>query len=110
NPRRHDQSKLGQIFYFFPAADRFIKEIDAISCCDSAVMRWSTQKALEQDARIKHARLCETWSRSFHWVFQSDRSLDFNVIIIPVLIILLGFIWREKIVNMFAPSLPIYLQ
>ncbi|KAG5729205.1 hypothetical protein E4T56_gene9162, partial [Termitomyces sp. T112] len=26
NPRRHDQSKLGQIFYFFPAADRFIKE------------------------------------------------------------------------------------
>ncbi|KAG6851130.1 hypothetical protein H0H93_001010 [Arthromyces matolae] len=96
-----------RILYYRPTVDTYIGELASISWSESAVMRWSSQKKLELDARIKHAKLCETWNPPY-WGFQ--QSSDINFLIIPILILLLAFIWREKITDLFAPSPPIFLH
>lgn len=46
---------------------------------------------------VKHAALCESWST--YWVYR--RSREFNLVIIVFLLVLLIFLWYDKIRGWF---------
>ncbi|GLB40352.1 putative A Receptor for Ubiquitination Targets [Lyophyllum shimeji] len=98
--------KAGRIMYYLPVAEEYIREFEIISHSETAVAQWTAQKALEQAARIKHARLCEAWIR--HWYY--PQSQDHNLVIIFFLSILLVVFWKDKLLEFMAPSPPIFIR
>ncbi|KAF8071871.1 hypothetical protein FPV67DRAFT_1483014 [Lyophyllum atratum] len=85
--------KPGRILFYLPIAEQYIRELGQLQRNDITVKQWSLEKTEEQNRRLTHAALCESWNS--HWVHK--RSSEVNIFIIVVLILVWLFLRREYI-------------
>ncbi|RDB26165.1 hypothetical protein Hypma_006658 [Hypsizygus marmoreus] len=76
--------KPGRILFYLPIAERYVTELAQLqgTCSQGTLRDWSRKKTEEQDRRLSHAALCESWSS--HWVHK--RSSEVNLLIIVFLV------------------------
>ncbi|KDR78817.1 hypothetical protein GALMADRAFT_224061 [Galerina marginata CBS 339.88] len=89
--------------YLLSTVQEYLKELDEVDRAqdENALANWSQGKKGLQDMRISHAALCVYWDT--HWAYRRSPRVSpsrlLEMMIIIILVVVLAFLWREKLLN-----------